>query len=449
MSKYSETFNHWLAQLGTAQVFNALTEILDIGSIITLDLNGNIIFWSKGAESLMGWMASDVVGKPCAEFLCPDVQFANESIIKQQPIILQKKNGDVISCYRTAHSLNDAEGQFVGTIQFLKPQNTLNPNFDKQENITSFHGILTQDPIMQESIKLIRNVSETEATVLIRGESGTGKELVAHALHLESLRRDQHFLAINCAALSPNLLESELFGHVKGAFTGAINNHAGLFERAHGGTLFLDEVAELPLELQSKLLRVLQEQSFIPVGGQEAVKVDVRIIAATHRSLRDEVKAGRFREDLMYRLRVVPVFLPPLRDRRLDVNLLLWHLINIHNLNSRRHIDSIAPDAMRCLLDYQWPGNVRELNNVIEYAYAVGRGNELCVEDLPPEFRESFLLSTTNPLSPPKRPKHKNEEELIRVALEMSGGHLEAAAQYAGMSRATFWRKRKKYKIEA
>jgi len=302
---------------------------------------------------------------------------------------------------------------------------------------------------MQESIKLIRNVSETEATVLIRGESGTGKELVAHALHLESLRRDQHFLAINCAALTPNLLESELFGHVKGAFTGAINNHAGLFERAHGGTLFLDEVAELPLELQSKLLRVLQEQSFIPVGGQEAVKVDVRIIAATHRSLRDEVKAGRFREDLMYRLRVVPVFLPPLRDRRLDVNLLLWHRINKHNLHSRRHIDSIAPNAMRCLLDYQWPGNVRELNNVIEYAYAVGRSNELCVEDLPPEFRESLQLSTTNPLLPENRPKQKNEAQLIREALEMAGGHLEAAAQYAGMSRATFWRKRKKYNIES
>ena len=244
-------------------------------------------------------------------------------------------------------------------------------------------------------------------------------------------------------------MESELFGHVKGAFTGAINNHAGLFQRANGGTLFLDEVAELPLELQSKLLRVLQEQSFIPVGGHEAVKVDVRIIAATHRSLREEVKAGRFREDLMYRLRVVPVFLPPLRDRRLDVNLLLWHRINNHNLHSRRHIDSIAPDAMRCLLDYQWPGNVRELNNVIEYAYAVGRGNELCVNDLPPEFRETLLSSTPESLLPANRPKQKNEAELIREALEISGGHLEAAAQYAGMSRATFWRKRKKYKIEA
>lgn len=454
MNQSSDYFKHWLTLLGPDHVIDTLTDLIGNAAILAVDVNGTILFWSKGAEKLFGWSASEVLDKPCIEiFNSADASnpchLSNQTIIKAHPVNLHKKGGEHINCYRSLHTFVDAKGQFAGALEFLQPQNTFSPIIGKQDNITSFHGILTQDPIMQESIKLIRNVSETEATVLIRGESGTGKELVAQALHLESLRRDQHFLAINCAALSPNLLESELFGHVKGAFTGAINNHAGLFQRANGGTLFLDEVAELPLELQSKLLRVLQEQSFIPVGGHEAVKVDVRIIAATHRSLRDEVKAGRFREDLMYRLRVVPVFLPPLRDRRLDVNLLLWHRINIHNLNSRRHIDSIAPDAMRCLLDYQWPGNVRELNNVIEYAYAVGRGNVLCVDDLPPEFRESFLLSTTNHLLPIKRPKHQNEAELIRVALEISGGHLEAAAQYAGMSRATFWRKRKKYNIEA
>ena len=454
MNQSSDYFKHWLTLLGPDQVIDTLSDLIGNAAVLAVDVNGTILFWSKGAEQLFGWSAAEVLDKPCIEiFNSTDASnpchVSNQAIIKAHPVNLNKKDGVVINCYRSLHTFVDAKGQFAGALEFLQPQNTFSPSIGKQDDITSFHGILTQDPIMQEAIKLIRNVSETEATVLIRGESGTGKELVAQALHLESLRHDQHFLAINCAALSPNLLESELFGHVKGAFTGAINNHAGLFQRANGGTLFLDEVAELPLELQSKLLRVLQEQSFIPVGGHEAVKVDVRIIAATHRSLRDEVKAGRFREDLMYRLRVVPVFLPPLRDRRLDVNLLLWHRINIHNLNSRRHIDRIAPDAMRCLLDYQWPGNVRELNNVIEYAYAVGRGTELCVEDLPPEFRESFLLSTTNPLLPIKRPKHQNEAELIRESLEISGGHLEAAAQYAGMSRATFWRKRKKYKIEA
>ncbi len=307
--------------------------------------------------------------------------------------------------------------------------------------------IIGEAPAMQEVFRAIGRLARSHITVLINGESGTGKELVAQALHLESARCDKAFLAINCAALTPSLLESELFGHVKGAFTGAVRSHAGLFQRANGGTLFLDEVAELPLELQAKLLRVLQEQSFIPVGGDSAIHVDVRIIAATHRSLREEVKAGRFREDLMYRLRVVPIFLPPLRERRQDVNLLLWHSIEQHNRQGPRYVDSISPEAMRRLLDYRWPGNVRELKNVVEYAFAVGRGNEITLEDLPPEFREMAETSSTS--KPQVQGSRKaNEEELIREALIASGGHLEDAARYAGMSRATFWRKRKKYRIE-
>ncbi len=449
MNLPSNSFNHWLNHLGSDQVINALTNLIDTAAVLAVDVNGNILYWSNGAEKLLGWLSKEVLGKSYTEILISDKPHTKLTFDNEQSVKLIKKDHTSIICNQSTHSFVDADNQYAGALILLKPQNTSNPIISKQEDITSFHGILTQDPIMRESIKIIRNVSETEATVLIRGESGTGKELVAHALHLESLRRDYQFLAINCAALTPNLLESELFGHVKGAFTGAIKNHEGLFQRANGGTLFLDEVAELPLELQSKLLRVLQEQSFIPVGGHEAIKVDVRIIAATHRSLREEVKAGRFREDLMYRLRVVPIFLPPLRDRRLDVNLLLWHRINKHNLHSRRHIDSISPEAMRCLLDYKWPGNVRELINVIEYAYAVGRSNELGVEDLPPEFREPTLSSKIDNLVPLKRPKHQDEAELIREALKISNGHLETAAQYAGMSRATFWRKRKKHKIES
>jgi DNA-binding NtrC family response regulator len=185
------------------------------------------------------------------------------------------------------------------------------------------------------------------------------------------------------------------------------------------------------------------------VGGDSAINVDVRIIAATHRSLREEVKDGRFREDLMYRLRVVPVFLPPLRERRLDVNLLLWHSINQHNLHGRRHVESIDPEAMRRLLDYGWPGNVRELINVVEYAFAVGRGNELSLNDLPPEFREAKRQVANEQMPSAKPKKHQNEADMIREALQMTGDNLEAAAKYAGMSRATFWRKRKKYGIDA
>ncbi|PKM12187.1 MAG: sigma-54-dependent Fis family transcriptional regulator [Gammaproteobacteria bacterium HGW-Gammaproteobacteria-3] len=451
MSQSSPFFNRWLSRMGPDQVMAILTDLVDAGAVFAVDAGGNILFWSKGAEELFGLRAQSVLGKPCAETLgCEEGQdpcgLAESGTIKAQIVKLKRANGERVICYRTARAFFDAEGQFAGALEFLQPQ--AEPMMGKRGNSESFHGILSRDPAMQEAIRIIRNVAETEATVLIRGESGTGKELVARALHQESPRHQQPFLAINCAALSPNLLESELFGHVKGAFTGAVRHHAGLFQRAHGGTLFLDEVAELPLELQAKLLRVLQEQSFIPVGGDSATNVDVRIIAATHRSLREEVKAGRFREDLMYRLRVVPVFLPPLRERRLDVNLLLWHNIGLHNLHGPRHVDSIAPEAMRRLLDYSWPGNVRELINVIEYAFAVGRGNELSLDDLPPEFREAEN-SITGGQAPPAQPKkYQNEADRIREALQMTGGSLAAAASHAGMSRATFWRKRKKYQID-
>jgi transcriptional regulator with PAS, ATPase and Fis domain len=453
MSQSSPFFNRWLSQIGPDQVIAILTDLIGSGAVFAVDAEGKVLFWSKGAEKLFGIAADAVLGKACVEILgCEDGQdpcgLAELGTIKAQIVQPKHANGERVSCYRTARAFFDAQGRFVGALEFLQPQRSTESSLEKHGNTERFHDILTRDPVMLEAIRIIRNVAETEATVLIRGESGTGKELVAKALHQESARHQQPFLAINCAALSPSLLESELFGHVKGAFTGAVRQHAGLFQRANGGTLFLDEVAELPLELQAKLLRVLQEQSFIPVGGDNAINVDVRIIAATHRSLREEVKAGRFREDLMYRLRVVPVFLPPLRERRLDVNLLLWHQINLHNLHGNRKVDSIAPEAMRRLLDYQWPGNVRELINVIEYAFAVGRGNELRLDDLPPEFRESRPVAVPTNVLKTKHANHQNEADMIREALNLAGGNLEAAANHAGMSRATFWRKRKKYKIE-
>lgn len=453
MSQSSPFFNRWLSQIGPDQVISILADLVDAGALFAVDASGKILFWSKGAEKLFGLSADQVLGKACTEALgCEQSSdpcgLAEQGAIKAQVLQLTRPKAGNITCYRTARAFFDAQGQFAGALEFLQPRNADVGGTSAADDSESFHGILTRDPVMRDAIKIICNVAETEATVLIRGESGTGKELVAHALHLESARRNRPFLAINCAALTPSLLESELFGHVKGAFTGAVRSHAGLFQRADGGTLFLDEVAELPLELQAKLLRVLQEQSFIPVGGDAAIHVDVRIIAATHRSLREEVKAGHFREDLMYRLRVVPVFLPPLRERRQDVSLLLWHTIERHNQQGPRHVDSIAPEAMRRLLDYRWPGNIRELKNVVEYVFAVGRGHEITLEDLPPEFREAAAADGSSPTPGKARSRGANEANLVREALAATGGHLENAAQYAGMSRATFWRKRKKYRIE-
>jgi len=307
-----------------------------------------------------------------------------------------------------------------------------------------FHGMWTRDPRMKETFRIIERVAAEDMTVLVRGETGTGKELVAHALHALSPRRAGPFRALNCAALPANLLESELFGHVRGAFTGAVKDTPGHVELAHGGTLFLDEVAELPLELQAKLLRVIETHTVIPVGGREPIPVDVRIVSATHRALRAEVEAGRFRADLMFRLRVIPVRLPPLRERPVDVLLIGSKIIDELNARGRRHITRIAAAAETTLERYEWPGNVRELRNVLAYAFAIGEGPVLELTDLPPEVATTNLPEVvvagsgeaggTSAADPP-------EVRRIRDALARTGGNRDRAAKLLGLSRVTLWRR--------
>ncbi len=310
-----------------------------------------------------------------------------------------------------------------------------------------FHGMWTRDAGMKRMFRIVEKVAHTESSVLVRGESGTGKELVANALHEISERRKGPFRAINCAALPPNLLESELFGHVRGAFTGAVRDSPGHFRLADGGTLFLDEVAELPLDLQAKLLRVLETRTIIPVGGRQPVPVNVRIVAATHRALRREVEAGRFRADLMYRLRVVPLFLPPLRERRGDILPLARRFLDELEQNGPRRVERFSPGARRLLESHSWAGNVRELRNVMEYAYVIGEGPVLQEADLPPEFSE--------PCAPPEAPllaTREEEEEAqeaapahdpatLRAALARAGGNRTQAAKLLGISRVTLWRR--------
>ncbi len=306
-------------------------------------------------------------------------------------------------------------------------------------------GIVTAAPQMHAFFEILRRVSRTDASVLIRGESGTGKELVAHAIHSLSPRRAGPFRAVNCATLNGNLLESELFGHVRGAFTGAVKDRPGLFASAHGGTVFLDEIAELPLELQARLLRVLQERSFVPVGGTEPVTVNVRVLSATHRSLRDEVDRGRFREDLMYRLRVVPVFLPRLVEREGDIELLTWHFIQEFNQQGFRMVTGIAADAMQALLRYDWPGNIRELRNNIEYAYAVGEGEVLRIAELTPELRDERPAESSRHAAMPA--VHPERARIVQ-ALRNANGRKQVAAAALGWSRSTLWRKMREHGID-
>jgi two-component system response regulator AtoC len=366
--------------------------------------------------------------------------------VSDYPLELYRADERWVPTKKYAKGFFDSSGDFIGGIEVLIP--TGEPQAEEgalleavllPADAKEFHGLVSRDAAMIRAFETITNVAETDATVLVRGESGSGKELVARAIHLESGRAEGPFVAVNCGALTPGLLESELFGHIRGAFTGAVKDRKGLFEQADGGTLFLDEVAEIPLEMQSKLLRVLEERRLTPVGASKDIGVDVRVIAATHRALREEVNAGRFREDLMYRLRVVPVFLPPLRERRGDVEVLLRFFLRQFNRTGRRHVETIAPEPMRALLNYSWPGNVRELRNVVEYAFAVGRGNELLLEELPPEFAEAPVMSA------PDSVNDRSESEQIREALQLEAGRVGAAAKRLGMSRATFWRKRQKH----
>jgi transcriptional regulator with PAS, ATPase and Fis domain len=316
---------------------------------------------------------------------------------------------------------------------------------DASAEVVTRWGIITRDPAMKELLHDVALAAASDAAVLVRGETGSGKELVARAIHAASTRASGPFRAINCAALPPSLLESALFGHARGSFTGATRDEPGHFRLADGGTLFLDEVGDLPLELQAKLLRVLQDQSVIPVGGREPVHVDVRIVTATHKSLRAEVQAGRFRADLMFRVRVIPLFLPPLRDRRDDVEPLAWRFVERRNEGgAKRVVGRISDAAKAALRSYDWPGNVRELQNAIEYAFVMGQGAVLDVTQLPPEVRGDPARRHANvpaALSPELPP----EARRIMRALERAGGHRGRAAASLGMSRTTLWRRMQRH----
>ncbi len=446
-----------LDRIGPTQAFDTLARLLPDAAVFVVDADRNVVLWSEGAERVLGFPATEVVGRVCLSGIrCRNCMIgcgvSEHETIDAHPLDLFRNDGLLVSTKKYARGFFSDTGEFLGAIEVLVPTGAAFAPEPHEVALPPeaevFQGLTSRDPAMKRAFQIIRNVAETDTTVLVRGESGTGKELVARALHAESHRREGPLVAVNCAALTPSLIESELFGHEKGAFTGAASTRDGLFAQADTGTLFLDEVAELPLDVQAKLLRVLEERVFTRVGASTATSVDIRVIAATHRALRQEVKRGRFREDLMYRLRVVPIFLPPLRERPGDVELLLRRFLDEFNGRGPRHASSIAPDAMRALLDHSWPGNVRELRNVVEYAFAVGRGSELLLEELPPELRERTAeKAVTGPAAVAPASVGAEEATRILTALEAAGGNIGEAATMLGMSRPTLWRKRKKLGI--
>ncbi len=358
--------------------------------------------------------------------------------------------GLVVACIACECDLKEVEvvgmilTQAAGVIKrAILQEESINELHRRLEASSEFRGMVGRHPTMQAVYRIIEDIAATDVTVLIQGESGTGKELVARAIHESSERRDKPFVVINCSAYPETLLESELFGHERGAFTGAIRQHSGRFEQADGGTIFLDEIGEVPASSQVKLLRVLQTQSFERIGAERTLKVNVRILAATNKDLLSEVKKGSFREDLYYRLNVIPIVLPPLRQRVNDIPILAKTFLKKFADEQKKHIAGFSAESMRIILDYSWPGNVRELENTVEHAVVLAKGTRIESTDLP-----AALRVRPNPSRPNKLPLIvESERSLIEQALDESNWDKKRAARRLGIGRTTLYSKLKKYGI--
>ena len=324
------------------------------------------------------------------------------------------------------------------------------------EGVFSFHNLVGKSPAMKDVYQLLEQASKLDITVLLNGETGTGEELAARAVHYHSERKERRFVPVNCGALPAELVESELFGHAKGSFTGAVGAKPGLFEEAEGGTIFLDEIGELPLPVQVKLNRALQEKEIRRVGDTRPTKVNVRVIAATHRDLKAEVAAGRFREDLYYRLNVFPVVLPALRDRREDIPLLAGHFLEKHAGALRKELSGFDADALRALTGYPWPGNVRELENAVERAVAVAKGPQIALNDLPPDVKGTQegaipgeVLSKMPYREAVDLARDRVSRDYLTVLMREHEGNVTHAAAQAGRERESLHRLLKRYGIRS
>ncbi len=417
-------------------------------AIITVDMTLTVMDANPAAETICGLKVREIVGRPFGECLarcsqsCGDVirqTLQKKSTIKEYRVECGHREREQQLVSVTSAPLRDAGGQYMGAVLVIRDITLLRDLERELRERHQFHNIIGRSKKMQDIYRLLEDLANLETTVLITGESGTGKELVARALHYSGLRGFRPFVAVNCSALTEGLLESELFGHVKGAFTGAIKDKRGRFQAANGGTLLLDEIGDISPMIQLKLLRVLQEKTFERVGDSDPQKVDVRVIACTNKNLREKVRLGEFREDLYYRLKVVEVPLPPLRDRLEDVPLFIDHLCRVFNERFRREIEGVTTEVLHLFMNYPWPGNVRELEHVIEHAFIVCRGRVITLDDLPVEFREI----RRHPVSAGSgnRTQPAIEENEIMEALTKARWNKTKAAHLLGINRRTLYRK--------
>lgn len=424
----------------TDNILNSLSE-----GIFAHDLNRRIFYFSTKASQLTGLSPEDVMGKDCHDIfqggLCSDnCSFCGKGTItpfdqKTYPISFSDKKGKRKECELSVVPLKDEEGKIYGVAASLKDNSELNLLKVRNREIQSFRGIIGNDPQMIDVFQQIKDVADYNFPVHISGETGTGKELVAAAIHNESQRRNKPFVPVNCGALPESLIESELFGHVRGAFSGAVKDKKGRFELAEGGTIFLDEIGELSKDMQVKLLRFLQEGTFDKVGGEKTISADVRVISATNRNLKKEVQNNTFREDVYYRLNVIPVVLPPLRDKKNDIPLLVSHFLKRIAHMHQGKVPEFSQEAISAMMQYHFPGNVRELENAVQYAIVRSRGKVIMPEHLPMEF--SGMNTDT---SSRRGPSKKLDAQSVLEALAKTGDNKSKAARLLGVGRATLYR---------
>jgi two-component system, NtrC family, response regulator HydG len=428
--------------------------------VMVVDPVGNILSVNPAAEKITGYKTEELVGESCRILDCTGCEinidgtsdrfcklFVEEDICEKKCTITAK-NKRLIHVSKNASVLRDKKGEIIGAVETM---NDISEVIRQQEEINSlreslgknntYFNIIGQSEVMQHLFNLIQSVSQTDAPVLILGPSGSGKELVAKAVHQNSARKDKPFIKVNCAALNDNLLESELFGHIKGAYTGAEKARMGRFEAANDGTIFLDEIGDIPLSTQVKLLRVLEENEIERVGDNTSIPINVRIITATHKDLEQQIEASLFRHDLYFRINVFPINCPSLSARIDDIPDLVLKFISESARITRKQIKGISPEALASITAYHWPGNVRELRNVIDYAMVLCNEEIIQFKHLPPK-----LISQKVPILKSNKVKSGEREQLIATLKKVNGNQSEAA-KLLGVSRVTIWKRIKKFGI--
>jgi len=424
--------------------------------VFTVDRNWQITSFNRAAERITGVDAAKAIGRKCRDVFHADICERGCALsqtletgreIIDVPARILKRSGRSVPISLSTAMLRDSNGTLLGAVETFRDLSALEQLRREIKHQYTFEDIVGKSKAFQKIFAILPDIAESESTVLIEGASGSGKELLARAVHNFSLRRNKPYVAVNCGTLPPNLFESELFGYIRGAFTDAKRDKPGRLALAEGGTIFFDEVSELPAATQVKLLRVLQEREYEPLGGIKTVKTNVRVVAATNAKLAELVSQGKFRDDLYFRLAVVRLALPPLRQRREDIPLLVEHFVQRFNTKRGKQISGVTPAVMEILMRHDFPGNVRELENLIEYGFVLCHNRLIDVRHLPEELQVvDHKVVARGAASNGSRLKLA-EAEAIQDVLRRTGGHLGKTANELGISRSTLWRKMKKFSI--